>query len=79
MNSKIENIAKILGYVDTKQLELNLELNPEFREWWQVIENLVKENDLLHSVSVRYSDCCNAVIDNDEQSLPVCTSCGDRI
>ena len=30
-------------------------------------------------VSNSYSDCCNAVIDTDEQSLYVCTNCGDRI
>jgi len=30
-------------------------------------------------VSNSYSDCCGAIIDTDEQSLDICTNCGDRI
>jgi len=42
-------------------------------------DELVNELLILFDVSIRYSDCCNAPIDTDEQSLEICFNCGDRI
>jgi len=36
----LDEIAKKLGYTDVYHLEQNLELNPEFIEWWEVIKEL---------------------------------------
>jgi hypothetical protein len=41
----------------------------------------LNQGQILHidSVIKRYSDCCNALIDTDEQSDEICTNCEDRI
>lgn len=40
-----------LGYTDLKQLEDNLENNPEFKKWWDVIKELYHYSDELFELA----------------------------
>jgi hypothetical protein len=67
LKSKYEGVKLLFETNSTKYIE------------W--LEQKVEQGQILHidSVIKRYSDCCNALIDTDEQSEEICTNCEERI
>lgn len=73
-----KEIIKLLEEYAVQEHSNTLNRVIEMQDFDDLADELVKLFS-IHIVSNSYSDCCNAVIDTDEQSLDICTNCGDRI
>ena len=78
LEDKVKGLNDLLTVQNEEQVEILADKALKNNE----IEKLRKENERLTRLlnnPKKYSDCCGALIDNDEQSFEICTNCEDRI